>query len=63
MDAAGRATFDSWLTGFAVVTFDLELGPTIEMVYPPDIPLTKSELTNGQATAAVASPGPPAARY
>ncbi|XP_077356438.1 protein DENND6B isoform X1 [Festucalex cinctus] len=37
------ARFSSWLECTCVVTFDLELGQAIEMVYPPDVKLTEKE--------------------
>uniref|UniRef100_A0A3Q2XLD6 DENN/MADD domain containing 6B n=1 Tax=Hippocampus comes TaxID=109280 RepID=A0A3Q2XLD6_HIPCM len=35
--------FSSWLECACVVTFDLELGQAIELVYPPDVKLTEKE--------------------
>ncbi|KAG7215117.1 hypothetical protein INR49_022765 [Caranx melampygus] len=35
--------FASWLECVCVVTFDLELGQAIELVYPPDVKLTEKE--------------------
>ncbi|XP_049617471.1 protein DENND6B isoform X1 [Syngnathus scovelli] len=37
------ARFSSWLECLCVVTFDLELGQAIELVYPPDVKLTEKE--------------------
>ncbi|XP_061524487.1 protein DENND6B isoform X2 [Phycodurus eques] len=37
------ARFSSWLECVCVVTFDLELGQAIELVYPPDVKLTEKE--------------------
>ncbi|XP_019753181.1 protein DENND6B isoform X2 [Hippocampus comes] len=37
------ARFSSWLECACVVTFDLELGQAIELVYPPDVKLTEKE--------------------
>eukprot|EP00126_Sphaerothecum_destruens_P000713 Sdes_comp10913_c0_seq1m2566 len=36
----------NWLTCFCVVTFDLELGQTLEMIYPNHVNLTRNELSN-----------------
>ncbi|XP_029351281.1 protein DENND6B [Echeneis naucrates] len=38
--------FASWLECVCVVTFDLELGQAIELVYPPDVRLTEKEKTS-----------------
>ncbi|XP_023282919.1 protein DENND6B-like [Seriola lalandi dorsalis] len=38
--------FASWLECVCVVTFDLELGQAIELVYPPDVKLTEKEKTS-----------------
>ncbi|XP_013855668.1 protein DENND6B [Austrofundulus limnaeus] len=40
------ARFSSWLECVCVVTFDLELGQAIEMVYPQDVRLTEKEKTS-----------------
>lgn len=37
------ARFSSWLECVCVVTFDLELGQAIELVYPQDVKLTEKE--------------------
>ena len=41
------ADFHRWMSCFAVITFDLSVGPSLECVYPPN-QLTDSEITNGQ---------------
>ncbi|XP_076025266.1 protein DENND6B [Genypterus blacodes] len=38
--------FSSWLECVCVVTFDLELGQAIELIYPPDVKLTEKEKTS-----------------
>ncbi|XP_023205561.1 protein DENND6B isoform X2 [Xiphophorus maculatus] len=38
--------FSSWLECVCVVTFDLELGQAIELVYPQDVKLTEKEKTS-----------------
>ncbi|XP_055009786.1 protein DENND6B, partial [Boleophthalmus pectinirostris] len=38
--------FSSWLECVCVVTFDLELGQALELVYPQDVKLTEKEKTN-----------------
>uniref|UniRef100_A0A7N6F882 UDENN domain-containing protein n=1 Tax=Anabas testudineus TaxID=64144 RepID=A0A7N6F882_ANATE len=38
------ARFSSWLECVCVVTFDLELGQAIELVYPQDVKLTEKEV-------------------
>lgn len=38
--------FSSWLECVCVVTFDLELGQAIELVYPQDVQLTEKEKTS-----------------
>ncbi|XP_061570342.1 protein DENND6B [Cololabis saira] len=38
--------FSAWLECVCVVTFDLELGQAIELVYPPDVKLTEKEKTS-----------------
>ncbi|XP_037616522.1 protein DENND6B isoform X2 [Sebastes umbrosus] len=40
------ARFSSWLECVCVVTFDLELGQAIELVYPQDVKLTEKEKTS-----------------
>ncbi|XP_006633842.1 protein DENND6B isoform X1 [Lepisosteus oculatus] len=40
------ARFSSWLECVCVVTFDLELGQAIELVYPHDVKLTEKEKTS-----------------
>lgn len=40
------ARFSSWLECVCVVTFDLELGQAIELVYPEDVKLTEKEKTS-----------------
>ncbi|XP_042259460.1 protein DENND6B [Thunnus maccoyii] len=48
-EADGRcpwARFASWLECVCVVTFDLELGQAIELVYPQDVKLTEKEKTS-----------------
>ncbi|XP_031587422.2 protein DENND6B isoform X2 [Oreochromis aureus] len=40
------ARFSSWLECACVVTFDLELGQAIELVYPQDVKLTEKEKTS-----------------
>ncbi|KAJ8006471.1 hypothetical protein DPEC_G00107600 [Dallia pectoralis] len=40
------AGFSSWLECVCVVTFDLELGQAIELVYPRDVKLTEKEKTS-----------------
>ncbi|KAF0028680.1 hypothetical protein F2P81_017785 [Scophthalmus maximus] len=37
--------FTSWLECVCVVTFDLELGQAIELLFPPDVKLTEKEKT------------------
>uniref|UniRef100_A0A8D3AQN1 UDENN domain-containing protein n=1 Tax=Scophthalmus maximus TaxID=52904 RepID=A0A8D3AQN1_SCOMX len=37
--------FTSWLECVCVVTFDLELGQAIELLFPPDVKLTEKEVT------------------
>ncbi|XP_057709667.1 protein DENND6B isoform X3 [Corythoichthys intestinalis] len=37
----------SWLECVCVVTFDLELGQAIELLYPPDVKLTEKEVNGG----------------
>ncbi|XP_068611241.1 protein DENND6B [Brachionichthys hirsutus] len=37
------ARFSSWLECVCVVTFDLELGQAIELLFPPDVKLTEKE--------------------
>ncbi|XP_057709674.1 protein DENND6B isoform X9 [Corythoichthys intestinalis] len=38
----------SWLECVCVVTFDLELGQAIELLYPPDVKLTEKEVSERQ---------------
>ncbi|XP_063304427.1 protein DENND6B [Pelobates fuscus] len=38
--------FSAWLDGVCVVTFDLELGQAMELVYPQDIRITEKEKTS-----------------
>ncbi|CAL9682608.1 unnamed protein product [Knipowitschia caucasica] len=48
-EADGRcrwARFSSWLECVCVVTFDLELGQALELVYPEDAKLTEKEKTS-----------------
>ncbi|KAF7229519.1 DENN domain containing 6B, partial [Nothobranchius furzeri] len=40
------ASFCSWLECVCVVTFDLELGQAIELIYPQDVKLTEKEKTS-----------------
>uniref|UniRef100_A0A1A7WXK4 DENN/MADD domain containing 6B n=1 Tax=Iconisemion striatum TaxID=60296 RepID=A0A1A7WXK4_9TELE len=40
------ARFCSWLECVCVVTFDLELGQAIELIYPQDVKLTEKEKTS-----------------
>lgn len=40
------ARFSSWLECVCVVTFDLELGQAIELLYPQDVKLTEKEKTS-----------------
>ncbi|XP_035379795.1 protein DENND6B [Electrophorus electricus] len=40
------ARFSTWLECVCVVTFDLELGQAIELVYPHDVKLTEKEKTS-----------------
>uniref|UniRef100_A0A3B4AAN9 UDENN domain-containing protein n=1 Tax=Periophthalmus magnuspinnatus TaxID=409849 RepID=A0A3B4AAN9_9GOBI len=40
------ARFSSWLECVCVVTFDLELGQALELVYPQDVKLTEKEKTS-----------------
>lgn len=40
------ARFSSWLECVCVVTFDLELGQAIELIYPHDVKLTEKEKTS-----------------
>uniref|UniRef100_A0A671UCY6 DENN/MADD domain containing 6B n=1 Tax=Sparus aurata TaxID=8175 RepID=A0A671UCY6_SPAAU len=42
------ARFSSWLECVCVVTFDLELGQAIELVYPQDVKLTEKERFRGK---------------
>uniref|UniRef100_A0A3B4Y1T4 DENN/MADD domain containing 6B n=1 Tax=Seriola lalandi dorsalis TaxID=1841481 RepID=A0A3B4Y1T4_SERLL len=48
--------FASWLECVCVVTFDLELGQAIELVYPPDVKLTEKEV-RGHMTCLCSFPG------
>ncbi|XP_077196743.1 protein DENND6B isoform X2 [Paroedura picta] len=41
--AASRGGLAAWLECACAVTFDLELGQALELVYPPDYPLTEKE--------------------
>ncbi|XP_064446503.1 protein DENND6B isoform X1 [Mirounga angustirostris] len=50
--AAPWARFSAWLECVCVVTFDLELGQALELVYPSDFRLTDKEV----------GPGPPGSR-
>ncbi|XP_014857589.1 PREDICTED: protein DENND6B isoform X1 [Poecilia mexicana] len=43
---SGWTRFSSWLECVCVVTFDLELGQAIELVYPQDVKLTEKEKTS-----------------
>ncbi|TRY87639.1 hypothetical protein DNTS_014334 [Danionella cerebrum] len=38
--------FSAWLECVCVVTFDLELGQAIELIYPVDVKLTEKEKTS-----------------
>ncbi|KAM4749567.1 protein DENND6B [Rhinophrynus dorsalis] len=38
--------FSAWLDGVCVVTFDLELGQAMELVYPHNVKITEKEKTN-----------------
>ncbi|XP_060100517.1 protein DENND6B [Heteronotia binoei] len=42
----GRGGLSAWLECACAVTFDLELGQALELVYPPDYPLTEKEKTS-----------------
>lgn len=41
------ARFSAWLECVCVVTFDLELGQALELVYPSDFRLTDKEVGSG----------------
>ncbi|XP_042367649.1 protein DENND6B isoform X2 [Plectropomus leopardus] len=46
-EAGGRwSRFSSWLECACVVTFDLELGQAIELLFPPHVKLTEKEKTS-----------------
>ena len=47
MDAESLAALHRWLACICVITFDLEMGPTLEYCYPPDY-LSQEEIANGQ---------------
>jgi len=49
LDAEALAALHRWLACICVVTFDLEMGPTLEYCYPPGY-LSQVEITNGQST-------------
>ena len=47
LDGEALAALHRWLACVCVVTFDLEMGPTMEYCYPPNY-LSQAESTNGQ---------------
>ncbi|XP_060980238.1 protein DENND6B isoform X7 [Dama dama] len=49
------ARFSAWLECVCVVTFDLELGQALELVYPSDFQLTDKEAASGTRSSAFAS--------
>ncbi|XP_055707512.1 protein DENND6A [Phlebotomus papatasi] len=38
--------FSEWIHSFCIVTFDLELGQALELIYPPHVTLSERERTN-----------------
>ena len=47
LEADELAALHRWLACVCVVTFDLEMGPTLEYCFPPNY-LSQAEITNGQ---------------
>ena len=48
LDAEALASLHRWLACICVVTFDLEMGPTMEYCYPPAY-LSQAEIASGQS--------------
>ena len=59
LDAESLAALHRWLACVCVITFDLEMGPTMEYCYPPNY-LSQAEITNGQSITPHSPPRHPA---